>query len=189
MKFSLPDYYVITDNNNDEDDIFLKKAKRCLDSGYQMIQLRKKTCSTENYNAYANILINLAALYRAKIILNHTTELCYPLAADGIHLTSQRLMSLDSRPLPETRIVSASCHDLIQLKHAETIGVDFVTVSPVLWTATHPEKEPLGWKLFEKYVRVTKLPVYALGGMEIKFLNKVKAIGGNGIAAIREFWS
>lgn len=189
MKFSLPDYYVITDNNHDKEDIFLQKAKKCLDSDYKIIQLRKKTRSIKSYSAYANMLINLATSYQVKIILNHTAELCYALAADGIHLTSQRLMSLYSRPLPETKIVSASCHDLMQLKHAERIGVDFVTISPVLWTATHPEQEPLGWELFEKWMRVTKLPVYALGGMKIEFLNQVKTMGGHGIAAIREFWS
>ena len=188
MGSELPDCYVITDNKNDEIKVFADKARKCFDNGYQLIQLRKKECSQKRYNQYADTLIKLASKYNAKVILNNDPSLCYELNVDGVHLTTQRLMSLSERPLSEGKLVSAACHNMTQLKHAEKIGIDFVTLSPVLVTATHPEAKPLGWQLFKEWNQTVDFPVYALGGMNLAFLSKVKAMGAQGIAAIRSLW-
>ena len=181
-------YYVLTDDYNDPLDIFIEKATRCLNQGHTLIQLRKKQCSTEQYYDYAIALIELASSYQARVVLNATPEFCSAFPVAGVHLTSQRLMQLQQRPLDSNHLVSAACHDLQQLQHAEKIGVDFVTLSPVLPTATHPENLPLGWYQFASWHQVMDLPVYALGGMEAKLLKMAQAQGAYGIAAIRAFW-
>jgi 8-oxo-dGTP diphosphatase len=83
--------------------------------------------------------------------------------------------------------VAASCHDLYELQHAQTIGVDFVVLAPVLATKTHPETKPLGWAQFAKLVSQVTLPVYALGGLSEPSLDKARQAGGQGISSIRAF--
>jgi 8-oxo-dGTP diphosphatase len=112
---------------------------------------------------------------------------------DGIHLTSRHLMSLNRRPLlppgrsRHTHWIAASCHTLQELQHAQTLGVDFAVLAPVLATKTHPETEPLGWEQFTKLVSQINLPVYALGGLSESALDRARQAGGQGVAAIRAF--
>ena len=65
----------------------------------------------------------------------------------GWHLTAQQLRELSSggRPFAPQRWLAASCHSAQELTLAAQMGVDFVTLSPVQATATHPEAQPLGW--------------------------------------------
>ncbi len=72
--------------------------------------------------------------------------------ADGIHLTSERLMSLERRPISEEKWLAASTHDREQLDQAHRIGCDFVTLSPLRTTPSHPEVAPIGWHDFQQLV-------------------------------------
>jgi 8-oxo-dGTP diphosphatase len=83
--------------------------------------------------------------------------------------------------------LAASCHTLEQLHHAESIGVDFVVLAPVLATQTHPGAASLGWEQFADLVAQVNVPVYALGGMTKSCLMAARQNGGQGIAAIRAF--
>jgi thiamine-phosphate pyrophosphorylase len=90
--------------------------------------------------------------------------------------------------LPHSQLLSAACHSEQQLAHAERIGVDFATVSPVLPTASHPGAPALGWNRFAELVSCTRLPVYALGGMTRALCAEARARGAQGIAAITGLW-
>ena len=96
-------------------------------------------------------------------------------------------MSLQERPLPEGIWVAASCHGLEEIHHAERIGVDFIVLSPVLATPSHPETEPLGWLQFGALAQAANLPVFALGGMRPAHLAQAKSVGAQGVAGIRGF--
>ena len=189
MTSLFPLHYVLTDNMNDSLDIFIDKANRCLNQGHKLIQLRKKTASPTLYNQYASALIPLAHKHKAKVLLNAKPDLASQLNSDGVHLTSPRLLAINERPLSKNKWVSAACHDLKQLEHAKSIGVDFVTLSPVLHTATHPEKEPIGWKTFRELSSSVNIPMYALGGMKTEHQDRAISNGACGIAAIHSFWS
>ena len=102
-------------------------------------------------------------------------------------------MAIGSRPVSEYDVseneywVSASCHNLTELRHAQRIGIDFVVLAPVLPTLTHPDKEPMGWQEFAELVSQVNIPVYALGGLTEADLEIAQAAGAQGIAAIRAF--
>ncbi|MEA3119660.1 MAG: 8-oxo-dGTP diphosphatase, partial [Paraburkholderia sp.] len=124
----------------------------------------------------------------ARLLLNAPADVAQALQADGVHLTSTRLMACTSRPLPSGLLVSAACHDAHQVLHANRIGADLLTLSPVLPTATHTTAEPLGWPRFRELVALTSIPVYALGGMTAETLSEARDCGAYGIAAIRSLW-
>ena len=69
--------------------------------------------------------------------------------------------------------------------HAQKIGADFITLSPVLATPSHPERSPLGWALFAQWVEACPMPVYALGGVDPLHLEQAIQSGAQGIAGIR----
>ena len=161
--------------------------------GIKLIQLRLKTLPPETIEKFIELAYPLCRQQGALLLINSAVKNAEDFAVDGIHLTSRHLMSVTKRPAfphstsKQALWVAASCHNLKELQHAQTIGVDFVVLAPVLATKTHPEKEPLGWAQFEKLVSQVNLPVYALGGLSETHLNSARQTGGQGIAAIRAF--
>jgi thiamine monophosphate synthase len=55
-------------------------------------------------------------------------------------------------------------------------------------TPTHPHAVPLGWNRFAKAIVGTRVPVYALGGLQPKDLDAAIAHGAHGIAMRRHAW-
>jgi thiamine-phosphate diphosphorylase len=202
--------YLITPDLNTADaagcEQFVRQLERVLNSGLSLVQLRLSAPTLNAlrtlaiYNALlqavimccrqhgAHLLLNSAiddeALDKAtisKLTINKAT-----VPVDGIHLTSSDLMACTHRP--SATLVAASCHNALQLLHATQIGVDFVTLSPVLATTSHPGSPALGWSAFAALAARSAVPVYALGGMSPASLEIAQQHGAYGIAAIRALW-
>jgi len=68
------------------------------------------------------------------------------------------------------------------------MGVDFVTLSPVQPTLTHPGAQPLGWEQTSTLIDGFSKPVFLLGGVGPAEVEKAWAAGAQGVAGIRAFW-
>jgi 8-oxo-dGTP diphosphatase len=68
------------------------------------------------------------------------------------------------------------------------MGVDFVTLSPVQATATHPDAQPLGWEAASEMLTQCNLPAYLLGGVGPADIERAWQAGAQGVAGIRAFW-
>jgi thiamine-phosphate pyrophosphorylase len=79
---------------------------------------------------------------------------------------------------------SMSVHDHDELNEAVNSGADFIFVSPVFATRSHPGAAPLGPKRFGAIVRQSRLPVIALGGVNEERAEELIALGAHGWAAI-----
>ncbi|MGN6231363.1 MAG: thiamine phosphate synthase [Trinickia sp.] len=167
---------------------FVGRLERALESGIRLVQLRAKTLTALQYAQLAEQALACCRRHEARLLLNAPADMARSLQADGVHLTSTRLMACGSRPLPAEFLMSAACHDEAQVLHANRIGADFVTISPVLPTATHTTAEPLGWLRFRELAALGNAPVYALGGMSLATLEQAREAGAHGIAAIRALW-
>jgi len=188
MPADLPKFFMITGADPKQPENFLARLTAHLNNGVKLIQLRAKELSSQEYELLARKAQILAKQFTAKIILNTDPQTAVLLDADGLHLSSRRLLQCDQRPLAKNKIVSASCHNLEQLKHAQKIKVDFVTLSPVAATKSHPDAIPLGWKKFAELCQSVRFPVYALGGLSENDLAKAQTSGAHGIAAISALW-
>ncbi len=184
----LPTEYLITDEESDEG-LFVACLERALvEDGVRLVQLRAKTLDETAYLARAERALALCRQYGSRLLLNGEPALLGTVDADGIHLTSERLMQLERRPIAEGKWLSASTHDQTQLTQAARIGCDFVTLSPLRTTPSHPEVAPMGWHDFQQLVERAAMPVFALGGMTRFDANHARAVGAQGIASIRDFW-
>ncbi|QHE91150.1 thiamine phosphate synthase [Pandoraea fibrosis] len=179
---------------------FSSQLAQALARGTRLVQLRNRSLDADGYRALAESALALTHAAGAQLILNpphDVADLWLDAAngvhagtvpqADGWHLTSDRLMASHARPAG-WKLISAACHNAAQLAHATALGLDFVTLSPVLATATHPDATPLGWPAFTALAAQTSLPVFALGGMRADTLMSARHAGAYGIAAIRAFW-
>lgn len=190
QSFVLPQTYLVTPEPSADQPlaVFIAQLERVLEHGIRLVQLRAKTLAEPQYIELAKQALIACRRYDARLLLNASVDVVQTVGADGIHLTSTRLMSCTVRPLSADLLVSAACHDAAQVLHANRIGADLLTLSPVLPTATHTTATPLGWPRFRELVALTEIPVFALGGMSVQTLDQARAAGAQGIAAIRSLW-
>ncbi len=188
----LPAYYLITPDPAKEGEQFLARLAASMQAGVRLIQLRAKSLAVDEYRALAVEVAALCRDFGATLLLNGggeiATEMALKVEAGGIHLSSSELLPLSKRPLDKSLRLSASCHNASELQHACAVGVDFVVLSPVMPTNTHPGAEALGWQQFEQLVKQVPIPVYALGGMAVEDLAQAQQVGAQGIAAIGALW-
>ncbi|MBF0448520.1 MAG: thiamine phosphate synthase, partial [Magnetococcales bacterium] len=83
------------------------------------------------------------------------------------------------------RLLGRSCHDLNGALTALEQGADYLTLSPVFATRSHPHALPLGLEKFAGLCRKIPGPVLALGGITPENSQKVRQAGAFGVALIR----
>jgi 8-oxo-dGTP diphosphatase len=180
----LPPRYLITPDDQDEVDL-LSWLDEKLGGGDKLVLLRAPRLSAERYLMLAEEFLERCREAGAALLLHGEPELLQHVPAEGVHLPARLLQKFSQRPVDKTYWLAASVHDLGELQQAEAMGVDFVTLSPVQATPSHPEAVPLGWKNFAVITAQAHVPVYALGGMTGEDVGMAWQCGGQGIAGIR----
>ncbi|WP_175772862.1 thiamine phosphate synthase [Paraburkholderia phenazinium] len=183
----LPRRYLVTPEPLGERNKFLGSLEKALFGGIRLVQLRSKLLSSDDYMNLVREAVRLCHRHDARLILNGPAANGY-CAADGVHMTSAELMKCASSDLSSNLLISAACHNEREVLHAKDLGIDFVTVSPVLPTASHPGAPALGWQRFAEVASCATMPVFALGGLTDTDLNLAISNGAHGIAAIRSLW-
>lgn len=154
----------------------------------EILIVRFPSLSAADYSSVASKVVE----YRQKgqkVMLTSQMSEVQALGADGLHMNSRRLMATDHLEARSDQWLSAACHNQEELEKAVALGLDFVLLSPVRPTTTHPQADPLGWTQFARLVRGCNLPVFALGGVKPGDLQQAWRSGAQGVAGIGAFWS
>ena len=167
-------------------DTQLAHLDQALAGGLRLVQIREPGLSAPDREAFARAVLARTRAAGAITLINDDVDLATRLGADGVHLPARRLAELNTRP--ELEWVGASCHTRDELERAAALGLDYALLGAVKPTASHPERDALGWDAFADRVRALPLPVLALGGLTPDDLNAAKAHGAHGVAGIRSFW-
>jgi 8-oxo-dGTP diphosphatase len=155
----------------------------------QWVMLRQKQLTESQFAGWAATLQKHQMMRNKLLTLNCSVTLANELQAQSVHLTSERLMALSNRDAFHGRFLGASCHTQEELNQAAALQCDYVTLSPLNHTETHPDSPPLGWEAAERLIFETPLPVLLLGGIKAVDLPRARTIGAQGIAAISAWWT
>lgn len=167
---------------------------------HSLVQLRIKSLYGDMLNETVKQVCEIARKSHTRILLN--SALLDELAglkdemnhyASGVHLTGHHLHEKKfienyRRYFPE-KILAASCHNKKDIERANQLELDFIVISPVQQTTSHPQQAPLGWERFKTLTDLARTPVFALGGMSQTDIIQAQSHGAQGIAAIRSLWS
>ncbi|HEY7841078.1 MAG TPA: Nudix family hydrolase [Gammaproteobacteria bacterium] len=186
---TLPALYVITPDIDAYDADFLALASSVLGAGAKLIQFRSTRLAEPERARILARLVELCGTTGARLMVNGSITEVLGSGARGMHLTSSRLLQANERPLDPGHLIGASCHNRMELEHAERLGLDFAVLGPVRRTRTHPDVEPLGWRRFRNLAGRAGLPVYALGGITPADLETARRNGAHGLAMIGGIWS
>lgn len=154
-----------------------------------LVQLRQKSVSVDTYCEWYQKARDLCSTVNTRLMYSHPALPPPAIDVDGYHCSASVLMALDERPVARNQLFGASCHNQDELLRAESLGADYVTLSPVLQTPKYAESQGLGWAEFSELRRQVSLPVYALGGLTRAEAGAAGLAGAQGIAGIRCFAS
>jgi len=149
-----------------------------------MVLFRSKLLNDQDYYLIYERLKPYLKTLRCRLILNREAineEIC-----DHWHLTSKQLYLYKARPINKG-ILSASCHTIEDIRQAEKLDINFILLSAVKKTSSHPEGGILGWSQFKKMAYQTVIPIYALGGVDRDDMTLAQYHGAIGIAGISTF--
>jgi len=167
---------------------WLVQLRSLMSAGQRLFQLRLKQLDAALMDPLLAGVLALKQEYDVTVLVNSDMPLAVQAALDGVHLTGAALMAACERPVTGGWL-AASCHSPAELMQAQRLGVDFVTLSPLRPTTSHPEADMIGDARFAEWVKDAKLPVYALGGVGPNDIGLVQSLGAQGVAGIRSFWS
>lgn len=128
----------------------------------------------------------------AQTLLNSVHPLGWAKHADGLHLRSTDLLRLTRVARPGLAApgpwLGASVHNEQELALARQLNTDYVAISPVKPTPSHPGAPALGWAAFEALATAAGRPCYALGGLGPKDELEAHRYGAHGVASLRAWW-
>lgn len=188
-RLQLPRLYAISAAGRIGAQRWLALLEQAVDAGLQLLQLREPDMAHAEFEKLAHDAIEICHARGARVMVNDSPALAVSLKADGVHLNSVRLREYQHRPLAEDLLVGASCHTAGELHCAQQISADLIAIGAVKSTGSHPHATPLGWDAFAQLSALTKIPVYALGGLSAQDMTDAQEHGAHGLAMISALWN
>jgi len=176
----------------------LAKVAEAARAGVDYIQLREKDLSARELETLARQVV--AAVREnspsTRLLINSRTDVALAAGADGVHLRADDVAPHEVRQVLEVSahpplttdhfLVAASCHNTTDVFRAESEAADFAVFAPVFGKRGTAGIPPTGLAALREACRA-KVPVLALGGVNLDNAASCLNAGAAGIAAIRLF--
>ena len=130
------------------------------------------------------ILRKLTNKFGAVFIVNDYIDIALAVNADGVHLGQKDLPLKEARKIfcGREKIIGISTHSIEQAIEAEQGGASYIGFGPIFHTKTKDAGEPKGIEMLKEVKRHIKIPVIAIGGINIENLRSVIDSGADAVA-------
>ncbi|MFZ2843440.1 NUDIX domain-containing protein [Psychrobacter sp.] len=178
------------------------------DNTAQLLRLRPDIKAIVPYHSYSNntnCQVSKAESLKAKYLKAEDSIIDSQIVAN--HLTHSQLMqwlntvekdNVSNCTISASLPIIVSCHDIDSIEAANQLACARLTqqlspvigifLSPVLFTQTHPDVPPLGWKAWSELAELANMPVIGLGGLSPSMIEQAVQHGGVAVAGIRQFF-
>jgi thiamine-phosphate pyrophosphorylase len=165
----------------------LYNIRKALDGGCNWIQLRFKNATiTEVFDLAESVKI-LCDVYGAHYIINDDVNLALQIEADGVHLGLNDMPVAEARSiLGKKMIIGGTANTLEDVAQRIKEKCNYIGMGPFRLTKTKENLSPIvgiaGYQDVFKKIKKTKIPIYAIGGIELKDIKNLMQTGIYGIA-------
>jgi len=151
------------------------------------IQLRHKKDSDRKLMEISISIRKITEGSKTLFFINDRLDIAKLCNADGVHLGQDDVDSRMARDfLGDDFLIGLSTHNLKQVEDAQNKPVDYIGFGPVWATDSKETPDPVtGTVMLEEAVRMSEIPVVAIGGICRANIHELKGIGFNNIAVIR----
>jgi thiamine-phosphate pyrophosphorylase len=156
------------------------------EAGAPLFQYRNKTASMKEAYGEALALRQAAAKAGVLFIVNDRCDLALAVDADGVHLGQGDLpLDLARRVMGPDKLIGISTHNLDQVRDASAGKPDYLGFGPIFTPGSKQDHDPVvGLEGLRAMRRLTSLPVFAIGGIQIDQAGEVMRAGANGVAVV-----
>ena len=133
----------LSDDNIQDDNIFLNSVASALNSGIQIIKLQTKNSSPKQIVEIGKKLRELISLFDALLLISGRIDIAYALDADGVYLKEDDLCIHTAKDiLGDNKIIGVSASNIEQIEKKKKEEADFISVYPELLQNLSPNTIP-----------------------------------------------
>jgi thiamine-phosphate diphosphorylase len=170
-------------------DALVAFAARAAGAGVGLIHVRERDLPDRDLLSLVRRIAAATDGTPAAIVVNERADVAMAGGAAGVHLRGDSAAAARVRTIVPPRFaIGRSVHSAAEAVAAERDGgLDYLVFGPVFETATKPGVRGAGLGALEEVCRAVRLPVLAIGGVQVGRAGELKAAGAAGIAAINMF--
>ena len=183
---SLSGLYIILDPSVCPARPLVEVLTAAAEAGARLFQYRNKTASMKEAYMEALALRHAAAKAGVLFIVNDRCDLALAVEADGVHLGQGDLpLDLARKVMGPDKLIGISTHNSDQVREATAGKPDYLGFGPIFKPGSKQDHDPvIGLEGLRAMRRLTSLPVFAIGGIQIDQAGEVMRAGANGVAVI-----
>ena len=170
---------------------FYQDLKKVLKTGkVGLFQLRLKKYSIKQKIVVGKKIHQICKKHNVKFLVNDDPILSKKLKADGCHLGQKDMNITESRKIIGNKIIGITCHNSLNLaKAAINDEADYIAFGAFFSTKTKKVKYKATTKILNKVKKITKIPIVAIGGINISNYKKLLLNNANFLAISGYVWS
>ena len=148
----------------------------------------------KKYSFEKNIIIGkkikqICKTNNVKFLVNDDPELSKKLNADGCHLGQKDMSITEAREIVKNKIIGITCHNSINLaKAAIKEKADYIAFGAFFSTQTKKVRYRATTKILNKVKKLTRIPIVAIGGINITNYKKLLLNKANLLAISGYVW-
>ena len=177
--------YLVTDEKACLGKDFYACIEEAIKGGVKIVQLREKNISTKDFYEKALKVKEICKNYGALFIINDRLDIAQAVGADGVHLGQSDMPIEEARKILKDKfLIGATARNIEEAKKVELSGADYIGSGAIFGTNTKDNAKKLEMEELKKIVASVKIPVFAIGGINIDNVSSLKNIGLQGICAV-----
>ncbi|WP_454943501.1 thiamine phosphate synthase [Fusobacterium hwasookii] len=177
--------YLVTDEKACLGKDFYACIEEAIKGGAGIVQLREKNISTKDLYEKALKVKEICKNYGALFIINDRLDIAQAVGADGVHLGQSDMPIEKARKILKDKfLIGATARNIEEAKRAELLGADYIGSGAIFGTSTKDNAKKLEMEELKKIVASVKIPVFAIGGININNVGILKNIGLQGICSV-----
>ncbi len=177
--------YLCTDRELMTTDTVTEAVELAIKGGVTVVQLREKDCSGRKFLEIAHEVKEITDAYEVPLIINDRLDIAMAVDADGVHLGQKDIPAAVARELlgPD-KIIGVSAWNAELALRAQKEGADYIGAGDVFGTSTKADTHHVSLQELAKIRKTVKIPVVAIGGINMENIEKLKGTGIDGVAVI-----
>jgi thiamine-phosphate pyrophosphorylase len=170
---------------------FYQDLKKVLDTGkIALFQLRLKKYSIKQKIEIGKKIHRICKKKKVKFIVNDDPMLTKNLNADGCHLGQNDMSIIEARKIIGNKIIGITCHNSINLAKAAIDGkANYIAFGAFFSTKTKKVKYRATSIILNKAKKLSKIPIVAIGGININNYKKLLLNNANLLAISSYVWN
>ena len=177
--------YLVTDEKACLGKDFCACIEEAIKGGVKIVQLREKNISTKDFYEKALKVKEICKSYEVLFIINDRLDIAQAVEADGVHLGQSDIPIEKAREILKDKfLIGATARNIEEAKRAELLGADYIGSGAIFGTSTKDNAKKLEMQALKKIVSSVKIPVFAIGGININNVGILKNIGLQGICSV-----